>query len=227
MKAFRLSFPLGGLIPALLPDGGSGPDERVDFLTRQSPKPPDWETLLYAFAAFFIALVLISAWKLRKKERELNYRTLFAALAVASFIGAGLFLVNDLVPHLSEEHPSFTREPFGEVKPASFEAFVRELDRRIPEGDGLMLINCDPRSNRRADTINYFLYPRRVIFRRQSLLPVEDPAAFLNGDILDFIRSEGAAWLLDMRPEKIKAGAGAALIPLPSKEASEGGKGDG
>lgn len=214
MNAFRFLFLLEGTL---------NPDDRVGFLTRRSPKPPDAETLILASVALAIAFLLVGAWKLRRKEKGWSFRTFLGALAVASFLGTGVFCTTDLIPRLSEKPATFTKEPLGEARPGSFERFVRDLDCRIPEGDGVMLINCNPMSPREADTINYFLYPRRVIFRRQSLAPVKNPADLLDETVIEFLRAEGAKWLLDLRPEKVAEGAASALIPLPSR----GGEGDG
>jgi hypothetical protein len=184
-------------------------EERIGFLTRRSPENPDLETLLYALAALVAALILVWIWNRRRKAKGFGYPALLVSLVVASFLGGGTFLVMNLGPQLFEPAKSFTREPSAWEPPSDFESFLRAVNQQVPEEAGVMLINC--RVPRTGNLVNYFLYPRRVIFTRQSMLPVERVEEYLTPDIRRYLKSLGSAWLLDLSPGALNGGIETAL----------------
>jgi len=188
-------------------------NETIDYLTRHSPPPPDWETLAYALSALAAACVILWIRQKRRKRLFSRYLGVMTVLAVASFIGSGVFICSGLVPGMFDPPRSFTREPREKIPPSRFEAFLREISSLLPEHAGVFLVNTH--EPYQVNMTNYFLYPRRVFFTQLSTQPISDPAAQLNADAGKALNAMGANWILDLSPVALKQGVKKALLPVP------------
>lgn len=195
--------------------------ERIGYLTRRSPRPPDGRTAAYAAGALLAAGVILVLLCRRKGGAGALPRPFLPHLLVlASVCWFGFFLVKGLAVPLFQPPRSFTREPYPFAPPAKLERFLRRLQERLPEDAGVMLINCG--EPRQADMVNYFLYPRRVIFKRASGVPIPDPEAFLTDANRALLERLGADWLLNLDTAVMDRDPEAALIPLA--RSGRGGK---
>jgi hypothetical protein len=185
----------------------------IDYLTRHSPPPPDWETLVYALSALAAACVILWIRQHRLKRAWPRYRCLMTVFAVASFFGCGVFICSGLVPRMLDPPGSFTREPHEQSPPVRFERFLREISNLLPEHAGVFLVNTH--EPYQVNMTNYFLYPRRVFYTQLSAHPISDPAAQLNAETCKTLRAMGAEWILDLSPDVLNRGARKALLPVP------------
>ena len=195
-------------------------EERIDFLTRMSPPPPDARTLAYAAGALLAAAVvylLLRRWR-RIRPPEALYHAVLQVLFVASLLWFGTFMVKGVILSLFKPPFSFTREAYPFVRPSAMERFLHDVCAKVPENAGVMLLNC--RDPIQTSMSNYFLFPRRVIFTRHSVISIPDPRAFLDEETVKALRARGVDWLLDLDPRSLARGPGVALIPLPRTERS-------
>jgi len=199
----------------------SNSEERVGFLTRQSPKPPDTNTLIIALSSLAVAiLIYVVVQKVKKRRISIGFKPLVIALTTASFLWFAYFLFAGMGATLFSKSNTITREESywpTERGKEDLESALREMDRFLPKRCGIMLVNCtSPSQVRLAETINYFLYPRKIVYKRQSSFRIEDPKKAFTPEILAYLETIGVSWLLDLDKMTRKPDLKTTLIPVPS-----------
>jgi len=193
---------------------GMSDEETLAFLTRNSPKPPDGGTLLWAVCALAAAWAILWLYNRRKGTPLRGPAALAAAPALASFLWAAWFAVSVLCAHLWEPPLSSAREGSLISSGDPFDRTLAVVRQPTEPRQGILLVNCT--TPRQAEWVKYCLYPRRIIIEDFSRSLIPDPLALRDADsgTKPYLRSLGAHWILDCAAAAGEGGAGAALLEV-------------
>lgn len=172
----------------------------------------DLGSALFAVTWVVVALGVLWAWRRMTGAQGFGARPMLIGLVIASFLSSAVFWVTDVLPRLSERTPAFSREADPSGGSHAFIEFLKEVDAALPAEAGVVLVNC--KTGQVTDQANYILYPRRVVLRPLSMVPMGDPRLQLSDMGVAELRAAGADWVLDLEPRTWRKGAAQALIPL-------------
>ena len=183
-----------------------------ETLGEQAPALMDPGSALFGVTLLGVALAGLWLWRRLRGERGFGAREVLFGLVIATFLNSGSFWVRKVLPRLTHTSVAFSRELDPSGQQHAFARFLADVDAAMPEGDGVVLVNC--KGGVVADQTNYMLYPRRVVLRWLSMLPMGDPRELLTDERATELRAVGASWVLDLDPAVWPQGVAAALIPL-------------
>jgi hypothetical protein len=179
----------------------------------QAAPAPEQGTALFGLVLLAAASGGLWIWRRLRGQRGFGAHEVLLTLVIATLMSSAAFWWTDVLPRLGGERLiDFSREPDPLGAERAFISFLEEVDRTLPDGEGVVLVNC--RTGVVTDQANYILYPRLVVLRPLSMLLLGDPRELLSDERQLQLRSTGAQWILDLEPRVWRRGAADALIPL-------------